>query len=87
MLVLIPILTTALFQPVDSDYTVVSVDRHEAFAGRLGHRVEQIVIAERDGKRFEIKLGRTHTAIRGSTKTYAAGDSIKIDWGMVVREQ
>lgn len=87
MLVLIPILTATLSQPATADFKVVSVDRHEAYAGRLGHRVEQTIIAEKDGKRYEIKLGRTHTAIRGSTKTYSAGDSIKIDWGMVVREQ
>lgn len=87
MLVLIPILTATLIQPATADYKVVSVDRHEAYAGRLGQRVEQTVIAERDGKRYEIKLGRTHTAIRGSTKTYSAGDSLKVDWGMVVREQ
>jgi len=74
---------------MDADFTVVSVERHEAFAGRLGRRVEQTIMAERDGKRYEIKLGRTHTAIRGSTRTYSAGDVIKVggfDWGTQVKE-
>jgi hypothetical protein len=89
MLYLLPILSASLNQPVEADYTVVSVERHEVFAGRLGRRVEQTIVAERDGKRYEIKLGRSHTAISHSTRTYSAGDTIKVggfDWGTQVRE-
>lgn len=86
MLVLIPILTATLSQPALAEYKVVNVERQEAYAGKLGRRVSQTIVAEKDGKRFEIKL-LSHTAIRGSVKTYSAGDSIKADWGTVIREE
>lgn len=71
------------------DYKVISAERSEAYAGKLGRRVQQTLIAEMDGKRYEIKLGRTHTAINRSTKTYAAGDTISVgdfDWGTQITE-
>lgn len=86
MLYLLPILTTSLSQPMDAGYTVVSVERNEVFAGRLGRRVEQTIVAERDGKRYQIKLGRSHTAINRSTRNFAAGDTMRPDWGDIVRE-
>lgn len=85
MIVLIPILSVALSQPAMADYKVVSVERQETYAGKLGHRINQTIVAERDGKRYEIKL-RNHTAIRGSVKNYSQGDSIKVDGFTVVRE-
>jgi len=86
MLVLIPILTATLSQPALAEYKVVSVERQEAYAGKLGRRVSQTIVAEKDGHRYEIKL-RSHTAIRGSVKTYSAGDSFKADWGTVIKEE
>lgn len=85
MLVLIPILTATIAQPAMADYKVVSVERQEAYAGKLGRSVNQTIVAERDGKRYEIKL-LNHTAIRGSVKSYTSGDSIKIDGLTRVRE-
>ena len=70
---------------IDADYRVVDVDRRESFAGRLGRRVEQTLTVERDGKRYEIRMGRAHTGIRGSVRTYSAGDNVKPDWGDRVR--
>ncbi len=86
MISLLPLLTANLIQPVAADFTVVSVDRNEVFAGRLGRRVEQTIIAERDGKRYQIKIGRSHTAIKGSTRTFSAGDKVTPDWGATVKE-
>lgn len=86
MLSILPILTANLIQPMAADFTVVSVERNEVFAGRLGRRVEQTIMAERDGKRYQIKLGRSHTAIRNSVRTYSAGDTFSPDWGAVVKE-
>lgn len=85
MLSLLPILTANLIQPMAADFTVVSVERNEVFAGRLGRRVEQTIVAERDGKRYTIKLGRSHTAIRNSTRTFSAGDTFKPEWGTIVK--
>ncbi len=86
MLSLIPILSATVMPISHHDFKVVSVERNEVFAGKLGRRVEQTIIAEHGGKRFEIKLGRSHTAIRGSTKSYSAGDTVRMDWGTSARE-
>lgn len=88
MLYLLPILSANMSQPA-ADFRVVSVDRQETFAGKLGRRVTQTLVAEKDGKRYEIKVGRSHTAIRNSTKTYSAGDVISVggfDWSTSVKE-
>jgi hypothetical protein len=89
MLYLIPILSAHVSPIADAEYKVVSVDRHEAFAGKLGRRVEQTLTVERDGQRYEIRLSRSHTAIRGSVKNLAAGDMLKLgslDWGTQVKK-
>ena len=80
MLYLLPILSANMNQPMANDYKVVSVERQEAYAGKLGRRVTQTIVAEKDGVRYEIKL-MSHTAIARSTRSYSAGDSIKPDWG------
>lgn len=86
MLTLIPILATAITTANHHDYKVVSVERTEAYAGKLGRRVHQTLLVERDGKRYSITLGRSHTAIARSTKSYSAGDTVRPDWGSIIRE-
>jgi len=71
---------------IDADYRVVDVDRRESFAGRLGRRVEQTLTVERDGKRYEIRVGRAHTGIRGSVRSFSAGDTVRPDWGYRVSQ-
>jgi hypothetical protein len=83
MLSLLPILTATLVQPMDSGFTIVSVERREVFAGRLGRRA---LVAERDGKKYTIRLGNTHTAVRGSVRTYNAGDEFTLDTGDFAKE-
>ena len=76
-------------QPMAGDFTVVSVDRQEVFAGKLGRRVSETLVAEKDGVRYEIKLGRSHTAIHHYSKGYSAGDTVKVDgfaWGTVIKK-
>ena len=70
---------------IDADFRVVDVERNESYAGRLGRRVEQTLTVERDGKRYEIRMGRAHTGIHGSVRSYSTGDSVKPDWGDRVR--
>lgn len=74
------------FAAIGSEYRVVDVERHESFAGRLGRRVEQTLTVERDGKRYEIRMGRAHTGIRGSARSFSAGDTVKPDLGDWVKE-
>ena len=42
-------------------YTIRSVDRHVAFAGRLGQRVEITLGLERNGEPRTLRLARRHT--------------------------
>ena len=89
MLYLIPILSAHVSPMTGAEYKVVSVDRQEAFAGKLGRRVEQTLTVEKDGQRYEIRLSQSHTAIRGSVKSIAAGDTLKLDsfhWGTQVKK-
>ena len=85
MFMLLPAMTGALLLPADGEYRVIEVERHEFFAGRLGRRVSQTLVAEKDGQRYQIVLGRAHTAIRGSVREYASGDIVRPDWGSQVR--
>jgi len=70
----------------EADFRVLEVSRREVYAGKLGQRVEQTLTAERDGKRYEIRVNRAHTGIRGSVREFANGDTVKPDWGWTVRE-
>ena len=72
--------------PADAEYRVLDVSRREVFAGKLGHRLEQTLTVERDGKRYEVRLSRAHTGIRGSVRSYASGDVVTPEWGARVRE-
>ncbi len=87
MLSLLPIALCVTMPVADEGFRVIDVQRHEVFAGRLGRRVTQIVTAEKDGKRYEIVLGRSHTAIRGSVRELSNGDTFRPDWGAVIREK
>ncbi len=85
MLVLIPLLASSLTQPAFAEYKVVSVDRHEVYAGKLGREVTQKIVAEKDGSRFEITI-KGHTSIKGSVRSYSTGDTIKQSWDLAVKE-
>ena len=85
MLVLIPAMVLSAM-PIDGEFRVVSVERREVYAGKLGRRIEQTLTAERDGVRYEIKLSRSHTRIYHSTRNLTAGDSFRPDLGDQVRK-
>lgn len=88
MLYLAPLLTANMDSSV-AEYRIVSVERQESFAGRLGRRVQQTLIVEKDGKRYEIRFGRSHTAINRSIPSYSAGQTIELgraDWGTQIKE-
>ncbi|MEQ1821757.1 MAG: hypothetical protein ABL949_04555 [Fimbriimonadaceae bacterium] len=54
---------------------IVSVDRHEAFAGKLGHRVSFDLVVESDGVRYRVHTGRYHTNVAGKVPTFSIGDN------------
>jgi hypothetical protein len=86
MLYVLSLMSTFGGEPAADSYRVISVEHRSVFAGRLGYRVEQTLVAERDGHKYEIKLGRAHTAMRGSVREYGSGDQIgRLDWGDRVR--
>lgn len=69
------IVTFALAAAALGPYTVRSVDRHVAFAGRLGHRVEITLGLERDGELRIVRLARRHTRA-GSIPEFQVGERV-----------
>lgn len=54
---------------------IVDVERHESFAGKLGHRVEYRLTIERYGKRYQVSAGRHHTNLAGKKPEFQVGDT------------
>jgi hypothetical protein len=76
MLFLTPILVVASV-PQAPTYRVVEVHRDAIFAGRLGKRIEDRLIVTSDGERYEVLVGRRHTAIHPVPELHV-GDEIRI---------
>ena len=61
----------------DSLFEVVSVDRKQTPAFRLGYEVNDTLVVSRDGKKYTIHLSAQHTAC-GEVKLFSAGDKVAI---------
>lgn len=61
----------------DSLYEVVSVDRKQTPAFRLGFQINDTLVVSRNGKKFEIHLSPQHT-LCGAVKQFAQGDHVAI---------
>ncbi len=61
----------------DSIYEVVSVDRKQTPAFRLGYEVNDTMVVRKDGKEFTIRLSSQHT-LCGPVKLYAKGEKVAI---------
>jgi len=61
----------------DSIFEVLSVDRKQTPAFRLGKEVNDTLVVTRDGKKYTITLSAQHT-ICGDVKLFAKGDKVTI---------
>lgn len=61
----------------DSTYEVISVDRKQTPAFRLGYEVNDTLVVRKGGKQFTIRLSSQHT-LCGPVKLFAKGDKIAI---------
>jgi len=78
MIYLVPLLISNMDQHVDGEYKVVRVERTEAFAGKLGRRVEETLTVERDGTTYTVHLHGYHTAITRNRHEYHEGETIRL---------
>jgi hypothetical protein len=69
------ITTLALAVATFGPFTIQSVDRHVAFAGRLGQRVEITLGVERNGETRTLRLARRHTRA-GRIPEFQVGERI-----------
>lgn len=69
------ITTLALAVAALGPYTIRTVDRHVAFAGRLGQRVEITLGIERNGITRTIRLARRHTRT-GTVPEFHVGERV-----------
>ena len=65
------------FTPQDPSFEVLSVERIQKPAFRLGSEVFDKLVVTRDGKQFTISLSSQHTGC-GTVKLFAKGDKVEI---------
>lgn len=61
----------------DSTYEVISVDRKQTPAFRLGYEVNDTLVVRKGSNQFTIRLSSQHT-LCGPVKLFAKGDKIAI---------
>ena len=61
----------------NTDFHVVEVHRSVSFAGKLGNRVEDVLIVSRDGQQYTLELGRAHTRF-GALTEFRAGETVTL---------
>lgn len=76
---LLPLLLTAPFFAVmePNDYQVMEVRRNAAFAGKLGNRIDDVLIVSANNQQFRVRLGRAHTRF-GEVKAFQTGDILTL---------
>ena len=61
------------------NFKIVEIDRKTAFAGRLGLRVHENLVVERDGHRYTINVkGDYHTRFVRVSQRLKEGDEIRL---------
>jgi hypothetical protein len=75
------ITTLSLAAAMIGTYTVSAVDRHVAFAGRLGQRVEITLRLERGEEVRTVRLARRHTRT-GSIPEFQVGETVILPTGI-----
>ena len=60
-----------------SEFKVVEFYRHAAFAGKLGNRIDDVLIVTANGQQYKVRLGRAHTRF-GEVEAFHAGDTITL---------
>lgn len=74
-----PLLALLASAPQTGDaYTIVEAKRTVAFAGKLGNRVEDNLIVERDGVRYRLEIGHRHTRFGNVGEPFSAGEKIAV---------
>lgn len=77
-------LAVPVMQPLD--LTVLEVRYESTFAGRLGMRVRETIVARTlAGSTVEIRLPRAHSRFGPTAPTARPGDTIRIPRGFVER--
>ncbi|MGV3618645.1 MAG: hypothetical protein ACO1SV_25255 [Fimbriimonas sp.] len=74
------ITTLSLAATMIGTYTVSAVDRHVAFAGRLGKRVEITLRLKRGDEVRVVRLARRHTRT-GSIPEFRVGETVVLPSG------
>lgn len=64
-------------------FEVVDVERHSAWAGKLGQRVTETLTVKGEHGTFRVSLVRYHTRIVGTAPAYSKGDLLSISGVMV----
>lgn len=59
-------------------YEVVDVQRREAFAGKLGYRVDETLTLKSDDKTFHVKLYREHSRFGKTASAFQKGDRVML---------
>lgn len=76
-------LVLAVATPVSGK--IVAAERHEAFAGKLGYRIQYTLTVEANGKQTRIKTARAHTRTTRSIPDYKVGDMISLPGNGIFR--
>ena len=80
MITVLSIIAASIITPSTSktsDYKVMDAMRTTSFAGKLGSRVEDTLVLDRDGAKYTVKLGYAHTRF-GKVAEFHIGDNLKI---------
>lgn len=64
---------------------IISAERHEAFAGKLGYRIQYTLMVETSGKQVRVQTPRTHTRTTRVLPEYKVGDTISLKGNAIFR--
>lgn len=79
MITFVPVAAALSFASANiAEFRVVSVERHVAFAGKLGSRVHETLVAESGGVRAKIRVGAYHTRFFNAPEPLEPGDVILV---------
>lgn len=79
MITFVPMATALSFASANlEEFRVVSVERHFSFAGKLGSRVHETLVAEKDGARVKIRVGAYHTRFFNAPEPIEPGDLVVV---------